>query len=299
MAENEMRIGELTCPVGVSTSALGHYERVGSVEPADWTGGRYVIDGPAGTDRLRFVQVRLGRLPMDVGDRRLASHWSPDPPARLAVVHCVRVKMARSSTRVLLLRHAQHDIAHDDSELTKVGEQQAAAVTAVLDVSPADLVVSSPLRRALATAAFFHREVVVVDELAEFEFGPAAPAFADMVEERHDLTLWQAIHGFPGGETLGDFQRRVERALEELVASWPGRRIVACTHSGVIDAFLRWAYGLPSDADWLTEAELPNASITEMEHWPLGRHEAGAPRHTLIRRIGDVAHLPPELVTEI
>lgn len=61
----------------------------------------------------------------------------------------------------------------------------------------------------------------------------------------------------------------------------------------------RWAYGLPHDADWVTEADLPNASITKVEHWPLGRHQAGVPRRMLIRRIGDVAHLPPELVTDI
>jgi broad specificity phosphatase PhoE len=211
----------------------------------------------------------------------------------------VDVKAARASTRVLLVRHAQHETAYDDGELTRVGQQQAALLAAALDAGPADVLVSSPLRRALATAVFFRREVVTLDDLAEFEFGPKAPPVAETVEERHDLTLWEATHGFPGGETLGDFQRRVASLMDELVAGWPDKRIVACTHAGVIDASLRWAYRLPADADWVTEAELPNASITELEHWPLGRHEVGAPRYTLVRRIGDVAHLPPELVTGI
>lgn len=211
----------------------------------------------------------------------------------------MHVKAARASTRILLLRHAQHETAPDDGGLTTVGQQQAAILAAALSAGPADLLVSSPLRRALATAVFLRQEVVTLDELAEFVFGPNAPPTAETVTERHDLTLWKAFHGFPRGETLGDFQRRVARILEELVARWPDRRILACTHAGVIDASLRWAYGLPADADWVTEAELPNASITELEYWPLGRHEVGAPHYTLVRRIGDVAHLPPELVTGI
>ena len=207
------------------------------------------------------------------------------------------MNVARSSTRLLLLRHGQQDIAHEDGELTRIGERQAAVLARSLALTPDDVVVSSPLRRALATAAFLRDEVVAVAGLAEFRFGPAAPPLDEIVEERQDLALWRADHGFPGGETLGDLQQRVAAVLEDVVARWPGRRIIACTHAGVIDASLRWAYGLPADADWVTEAELPHASITELEHWPRGRHAAGAPRHTLIRRIGDVGHLPPDLVT--
>jgi broad specificity phosphatase PhoE len=229
------------------------------------------------------VVVRAGRD--GAGPEAFTSRGSP------------RMNLARSSTRLLLLRHGQQDIASEDGELTRIGERQASILAGSLALDPDDVVVASPRRRALATAAFLRDDVVVVAGLAEIEFGPAAPPLAEIVEERHDLALWRAGHGFGGGETLGDLQRRVASVLEGLVARWPVRRIIACTHAGVIDASLRWAYGLPADADWVTEAELPHASITELEHWPKGRHAAGAPRHTLIRRIGDVAHLPPELVT--
>ena len=49
----------------------------------------------------------------------------------------------------------------------------------------------------------------------------------------------------------------------------------------------------------MTEASLPNASVTEIEHWPTGRRSGGAPRFTLVHRVGDVSHLPRELVTDI
>ena len=73
-----------------------------------------------------------------------------------------------------------------------------------------------------------------------------------------------------------------------------------CRTPAEVDLTLwRASQGLPADADWLAEAELPNASITEVEHWPHGRRDDGAPVFSLIRRIGNVGHLPPGVVTEI
>lgn len=70
-----------------------------------------------------------------------------------------------------------------------------------------------------------------------------------------------------------------------------------CVHSGVIDAILRWAFGGTPDTAWTTEAMAPHASITELRHWPTGRHARGAPRYTVLVRVGDVGHLPADLVT--
>ena len=52
-----------------------------------------------------------------------------------------------------------------------------------------------------------------------------------------------------------------------------------------------------TDAAWTTEVEAPHASVSELQHWPKGQDLRGAPRHTLVARLGDVRHLSPELVT--
>lgn len=70
-----------------------------------------------------------------------------------------------------------------------------------------------------------------------------------------------------------------------------------CVHSGVIDAILRSAFGGTPDTAWATEAMAPHAAITELRHWPTGRHARGAPRYTVLVRVGDVGHLPADLVT--
>ena len=42
---------------------------------------------------------------------------------------------------------------------------------------------------------------------------------------------------------------------------------------------------------WQHEFDLPNASITEIEFWPMGRIVDGAPRYAVLPRIGDARHL--------
>jgi broad specificity phosphatase PhoE len=207
--------------------------------------------------------------------------------------------MSKTSARLVLVRHAQHVTTVDDGGLTSIGEQQASALVDALGLQTADVVVSSPLRRARATAEALTGTCEVVAGLEEFDFGPDVPETAEMVAERTDVTLWRPEHGFEGGESLGAFHARVSETLTALVAANLGCRVVAFTHAGVIDAALRWAYGLSADDDWVTEASLPNASLTEIEHWPAGRRPGGSPWFTLVHRIGDVSHLAPDQVTDI
>ena len=154
---------------------------------------------------------------------------------------------------------------------------------------------SSTLRRAVQTATALGRAPERRADLDEFRFGPQwSWAQAD---DREDLALWRPEHRPPGGESLHEFQVRVDDALRALLADPPAGRLVVVVHSGVLDAIVRWAFGLGPDAAWTTEVAAPHASITEFEHWPRGRHAAGAPSHTFVARLGDVGHLPPDLIS--
>jgi len=104
-------------------------------------------------------------------------------------------------------------------------------------------------------------------------------------------------HRAPSGESLRDFQSRVQRALERLIAEPVVGRLIVVVHSGVIDAAIRWAFGLGPDDPWTTEVARGHASITELHPWPRGRRLVGAPRHTWLIRLGDVSHLSPDAVT--
>jgi broad specificity phosphatase PhoE len=198
---------------------------------------------------------------------------------------------------LLLLRHGEQepDPGHD-GRLTPRGVEQAGRLAEAVGLRDADRLVSSSLTRAVHTAQILGREPERVDELDEYRFGPRSEWPLDA---HGGLVLWRPEHR-AGVETLAEFQRRVEDALTTLFEPPPppDGRLVVCVHSGVIDALLRWAMGCPPESPWLAEAEIRFASITELTHWPGGRGGDAAPRHTLVTRVGDVAHLPPELVLE-
>ena len=223
---------------------------------------------------------------------------------------------ALHSVRLLLIRHGQaggNGVAYGpDAPLTEQGHRQADYIANALLTAGVSHVVSSPFRRALetaqATAARIDRQVSLDDRLTEFRMGgESTSTIGQIIGEKQYLRLWRPHHSLgEHGETLGRFQERVSAALSDLASAGerePREReapvsIAVFTHGGTIAAAMRWAYGLTPEHDWHSDVEIHNASITEVEHWPRGRHPAGAPHATALHRLNDVRHLPTNLVTD-
>lgn len=199
--------------------------------------------------------------------------------------------------RLLVVRHGEQVREGQDGPLTALGRAQAAATAEAIGLTSRDRLVSSTRRRAVETARAMGRAPEQVADLDEFRFGESW-SWAD-ADEREDLLLWRSEHRTPGGESMGEFQERVQRAWDGLVAEPPEAegRLIVVVHAGVIDATLRWVYGLAPETAWTTETSAGHASITELEHWPRGRGPGEAPRHSFLLRLGDVSHFPPELIT--
>ncbi len=205
---------------------------------------------------------------------------------------------ARRSTVLLFVRHGRARSAdrqyENSTPLDRFGREQARAVAEAFGAEEAPAAVyTSPYPRAVATAeplcARCGIEPIVEARLAEFELPPAG---LRAVRRRPDLALWRPCHrGAPGGETLARFSGRVASLCEDLARRHLGASVALFTHSGVIDAALRWSVGLGADSPWQHDFDLTTASITEIEVWPDGRAEGGAPRYCGIRRVGDVRHL--------
>ena len=171
-------------------------------------------------------------------------------------------------TRLVLVRHGQHDLAVEDGPLTAVGARQADLLAQHLRIDATDVVVSSPQHRTRETVERFGVGYVVDDNLRGIAFGESFT-----------------------GESIGVFLARVAGTMPKLITRRPAARVIVCTHSDVIDATLRWARGLDPDREWMIQSVVQNASITELEVRP--------GRSTLVCRVGDVSYLPPELVTDI
>jgi probable phosphoglycerate mutase len=135
--------------------------------------------------------------------------------------------------------------------LTALGEAQAAATAPAVDLNQSDRLVSSDLLRSVQTATVLGRTPERFPDLDEFRFGPQWSW--TQADDREDLTPWRPEDRVAGGESLREFQDRVEGALRVLLRDPPAGRLILVTHSGVLDAVVRWAFGLGPDTAWSTE----------------------------------------------
>lgn len=139
-----------------------------------------------------------------------------------------------------------------DPPLTDRGRDEAARLAAWLGAEAIDHVVSSPMRRAVETAApvasAHAHDVEIVADLAEYDADSTtyipieelaksgAPEYRAMVEGR-----WDEL-GY--GLDPAAFQARVVAVVESIIGRFPGQRVVAVCHGGVINAYLGHVLGI-------------------------------------------------------
>ncbi len=209
------------------------------------------------------------------------------------------------TTTLLLVRHGQARATDSSSlgratPLSRLGRLQAAALAdELVEGEPPATVYTSPLPRSVETAAPLCERLgvkAIVDRrLTEFELGTKS---LESIQERPDLLIWRPEHRAADGETLSELSARVAAFCDEVVERHLRDRVAVVSHSGIIDATLRWSLDMAAASPWQHEFDIANASITEIEFWPHGRIQGGAPRYAVLRRVGDVEHLGG-LITEI
>jgi broad specificity phosphatase PhoE len=139
-----------------------------------------------------------------------------------------------------------------DPALTARGTDQAHRLAAWLTFEPIDAIVCSPMRRAIETAAPIAKscgvEVEIVDGLIEYDSN--SDHYIPMEELRANKDeRWQAMvdgnWDLFGAELPHVFGGRIDTTVSELIARFPGKRVVAVCHGGVINVALGAALGVP------------------------------------------------------
>lgn len=206
-----------------------------------------------------------------------------------------------SATELVLVRHgetawnrARRIQGHIDIALNEVGHQQAWRTGRRLALEPIAGIVSSDLARARQTAAAIAQACglpVEIDlRLRERAFGAFEGRDHAEIERdcAADYARWKAREpdfALPGGgESLSEFQARVEQVLGELAERFSGARVVVVTHGGVLDAAYRMGSGLALTAP--RTFDLLNASLNRL-HRVGGRFQLGS--------WADVSHLSASL----
>ena len=155
---------------------------------------------------------------------------------------------------LLLIRHAlpvRLELADGpaDPPLADLGHRQAQALAAWLAEEPIDAIYTSPLQRALETAAPLAAATglgpVVDEDLAEYD--RHASEYIPMEELRAEGgERWeQAVADWQlGAADMDVWFDAVVVAVERVVAAHPGQTVAIVAHGGVVNAYLASILGL-------------------------------------------------------
>jgi broad specificity phosphatase PhoE/ribonuclease HI len=177
-----------------------------------------------------------------------------------------------------------------DVPLSADGRAQAASVARRLaDRGGIDLVVSSPLRRAVRTAeavsAATGADLVVDTGLVETDFGRwEGLTFAEVWDEWPvELEAWLMSPDVapPGGESFTATAERVQAALDRLRTQHMGQTLAVVSHVTPIKTLLRFALEAPPSA--LFRMHLDVAGLSEVDWYADGPAS--------VRYVNDTAHL--------
>lgn len=163
--------------------------------------------------------------------------------------------MSFFNSQVVFIRHGQTEWnlvkktqGHLDSPLTQKGLSQAKEVADKLKKYHFDIIISSPLGRALETAKILNDELKVGKlttnaNLAERDLGvlqgktkeESFMSFPQFFNENKRFIYESEI---PYGETLSQFLSRIKTSMEELRELSTTNNILVVTHDGVLHAIM-------------------------------------------------------------
>lgn len=203
----------------------------------------------------------------------------------------------QQATTTLLLRHGQTALSIErrfagrgNFPLTEAGRRQAnAAARRLAARGGIDLIVTSPLQRALRTAeavaAATGAPLSVADDLIETDFGDwEGLSFAEAAArwpERLDAWLGSADVAPPGGESFAATARRVLTVTDRLLAEHQYRTLLLVSHVTPIKTLACRALLAPLAA--LFRMQLDVASLCEIAWFTDGP--------AVVKSLNDTAHL--------
>jgi alpha-ribazole phosphatase len=187
-------------------------------------------------------------------------------------------------SRLLLVRHGDTKLDNairfwgkTNVELSPGGIRQAEQLRDRLATQKIDAIYSSKLSRARVTAEIIasrHKlDVTTCAELDEINFGKLEGLTFEEIRQLHPelaevLNKWNPRPGFPGGESLDDLDRRVQRFLKQLKNHHQEAIILIVAHAGTLRLMICDLLGLGLE-HW-RHMQVDLASISIVETYPQG-----------------------------
>lgn len=139
-----------------------------------------------------------------------------------------------------------------DPSLSDAGREQAERLADYLASEDISAVYASPLRRAAETvaplAARLGVPVTTIDGVAEWDRDASEYVPVEELRDSGDSRFADITrHAWSDLALIEPFRDRVVAAIDALVATHPGQRIVIGCHAGVVNVYLGEVLGLPID----------------------------------------------------
>ena len=175
--------------------------------------------------------------------------------------------------KLYVVRHGQTDqnvlglVQGDtESDLTEKGREEAKALRDLVKSLNVDVVVSSPLRRALDTAKLItnnEKEIIIDNRLIERDFGlsEGKPVDEELTVKYWNFKLNTDINQV---EKVQDLMFRITEFIEDMRVKYEDKKVLVVAHSAILRAIHYAINGIPEDGD-LLKIEIPNLRIIEYE----------------------------------
>ena len=182
-------------------------------------------------------------------------------------------------TTLILIRHghtAQTEAGKlytdPESVLTEKGKHEVEAVAKLLPREKPEVLLSSPSVRVRTSAQIIARfvgaEVEIASDFTEFKVGDwEGKSYLEIKQAEPEMyTKWSKDpirNALPGGESIEQLCTRVATAMDALIQSHRGKRVVLVSHAELIRAILLQALGLPLDNYY--RISVPTASVSKVD----------------------------------
>lgn len=182
-------------------------------------------------------------------------------------------------TELLLIRHGQPLSGAADPGLSPAGSDQAERLGQWLAGERIDTILTSPMARAHQTAEIAARRLGMpitasLDDLREWDKDNQADGNYVAVENlgsdnpRGEALRTGRYEEFVPAMDRAAFRARARGVLDEILRQWPGQRVAAFSHGGLINAVLAGVLGLEEKLFFF----LPDyTSVSTLREMPGGR----------------------------
>jgi len=179
--------------------------------------------------------------------------------------------------QVYLLRHGEtvgnvegQYAGVTDTPLTEKGKSQAADAYLRFEHTKFDVVLSSPLSRALNTARVFSdQKIIELDGLMEMNFGKFEGLTYQEIEKKfpEECKQWKETtkdYEFPGGESLRGFYNKVVQVYQDILKTYDVEKLLIVAHSGVIRSII--AHEISESFDHYWKYCIDNCKVAVIEY---------------------------------